>query len=47
LQKKYPSSTDADNLFKTKTAGLGKVTMDGITTLMVASRVRDTSMTTA
>ena len=43
LQKRYPSSTDADNLYKTKTAGLGKVKMDGVTTLMIASRIRDTS----
>jgi hypothetical protein len=43
LQKRYPSSTDADNLFKTKTAGTGKVRMDGMATMMIASRVRDTS----
>lgn len=46
LQKRYPSSTDADNLFATKTAGLGKVNMDGMATLMIASRVRDTSAQT-
>ena len=44
LQKRYPASTDVDNLFVTKTAGTGKVYQDGVTTLMVASRVgRDTS----
>ena len=43
LQKRYPSSADADSLFKTKTAGLGKVRMDGVATMMIASRVRDTT----
>lgn len=45
LQKRYPASTDADNLFVTKTAGTGKVKMDGVTTLMIATRSRDTSAT--
>jgi hypothetical protein len=45
LQKRYPASTDADNLFKTKTAGTGMVRMDGIATMMIASRLRDTTAT--
>lgn len=45
LQKRYPASTDADNLFKTKTAGTGKIKMDGVYTMMIATRNRDTSAT--
>lgn len=41
LQKRYPASTDADGLFKTKTAGLGVVKADGVVSMMIASRLRD------
>lgn len=44
MQKRYPSTTDVDNLFATKTAGVGKVYQDGVTTLMIKGRIgRDTS----
>ena len=44
LQKRYVATTDIDNLFVTKTAGTGKVYQDGVTTLMIASKLgRDTS----
>lgn len=46
LAKRYPASTDADNLFKTKTAGTGKIREDGVVTMMIASSVhQDTSAT--
>lgn len=43
LQKRYPASTDVDNLFATKTAGVGKVRQDGICDLRIASHIRETS----
>lgn len=45
LQKRYAASTDADNLFVTKTAGTGKVKMDGVTTFMIATHSRDLTAT--
>lgn len=45
LQKRYPNSVDADNMFKVKTAGLGKIDSDGVVTMMIASRQRDRSAT--
>lgn len=46
LQKRYPASTDVDNLFVTKTAGTGQCYADGVTAMMIASKIgRDTSAT--
>lgn len=43
-QKRYPATTDIDGLFVVKTAGTGKCYQDGVTTMMIASRIgRDTS----
>lgn len=43
-QKRYVATTDIDNIFVTKTAGTGKCYEDGVTTLMIASKIgRDTS----
>lgn len=44
-QKRYPSTADADKLFVNQTTGVGMVYQDGITTLMIASKVRDMSAT--
>lgn len=41
--KKYPATTDIDNLFVTKTAGTGKINADGIVNLTIASRLVDTT----
>lgn len=41
--KRYPASTDVDNLFVTKTAGTGKVRQDGICTLQIMGRQVDTT----
>lgn len=41
--KEYPSSTDADNLFVTTTAGVGKVEKDGIVSLRILGRQEETS----
>lgn len=40
---KYPAATDADNLFATKTAGLGKVEKDGVLSLHISGRQAETS----
>lgn len=45
-QKKYPATTDADNLFATKTAGVGKVEADGNFTAFIATSIRDYSAST-
>jgi hypothetical protein len=41
--KKYPATTDIDNLFVTKTAGTGKVRTDGVVNLAILSRLSDTT----
>lgn len=41
--KKYPATTDLDNLFVTKTAGTGKINADGIVNLSILGRLEDTT----
>lgn len=41
--RKYPASTDADNLFVDTTAGAGKVKQDGVVELHILGRQEDTS----
>lgn len=45
LEKRYPASTDADNMFVDTTAGAGQVEQDGVVSLMIASRQQDKSAT--
>lgn len=44
--KKYPATTDIDNLFVTKTAGTGKINSDGIVNLAILTRAMVASDTT-
>lgn len=47
LQKRFPATTDMDNMFATTTAGVGKIKHDGVVTMMISSRKGgDTSLTT-
>lgn len=46
LSKRYPATTDMDNMFTVTTAGVSNVHADGITTLQIASSVRDFTATT-
>lgn len=41
--KKYPATTDIDNLFVTKTAGTGKLKADGVVNLSILGRQTDTT----